>query len=236
MQLIERTWNVILTSLLPYAFPSQWKEMQALNRQDGFDETYHTDTQNIISWHNYGPTPVRTFQRIRADLPASEDFCFIDVGSGCGRVVLLALNHFQRVIGVEISEMLHQKAEQNLKQFLDASGEMKSPDLVCSDIQSYISTDWPDSDVVVFLYAPFYPRTLKKVITQILQTHASHKELYIVHVNMLKEFVKIFESFPDLKLIKAYSEDDLLFNIFHSYSIYHRETIAIKSTSASGGS
>jgi SAM-dependent methyltransferase len=217
--------------LLPRFFPDQWKQAQSVEQEDGFDEKYGTETRQIMPWHNYVPTPVRTFQRILRGLPAGNQFCFIDLGSGCGRVVLMAMNHFHQVIGVEISEELHQKAEQNTRQFQTITRIQQAPELVCKDAQDFIANGWPDKDVVVFMYAPFHPPALRKIVASILQTHSPNRELYLIHVNIVGGLGTVLDSFFELKLVDWYKEEHPVLGIFNSYSIFHREAVPKKASS-----
>jgi len=67
---------------------------------------------------SYQPTKARPFQDLlrRLDLPAGGTF--VDVGSGKGRVLLLAARHpFKRVVGIEFSPSLCEQARRNIEIF-----------------------------------------------------------------------------------------------------------------------
>jgi SAM-dependent methyltransferase len=99
-----------------------------------------------------------------------EDFVFVDLGSGKGRALLLALQYpFRERIGVEFAKELHEVAEANLRG--------KAVKLICADATEY---DYPEEPLVVFLYNPFGPEIMAKV-AQRLRSHPS--TLYIVYVN-----------------------------------------------------
>ena len=66
---------------------------------------------------HYEATSFGKFSRAMEILaPRYEGFTFVDLGSGKGRVLLLAaLRPFRRVIGVEISASLHTRAQANVE-------------------------------------------------------------------------------------------------------------------------
>src|SRR4051812_24936441 len=87
--------------------------------QDPFDLRFGTETSqpisvgsldipdaNLYQANRYEPANVEICDEILLMLPFPyEEFTFIDVGSGKGRVVLLASQHpFQRIIGCELSK------------------------------------------------------------------------------------------------------------------------------------
>jgi tRNA1(Val) A37 N6-methylase TrmN6 len=88
---------------------------------------------------------------LRRILPCSEvspHDVFVDVGSGMGRVVLLAAMSypFQRVLGVEISGRLHEVALRNLDM---SNARLQCPvDLIQADA---LDAELPDDVTVVFL-------------------------------------------------------------------------------------
>jgi predicted RNA methylase len=56
-----------------------------------------------------------TMRQLPRDL---SDFVFIDVGSGKGRVLLAAAQYkFKRVLGVELTQELHEHAQRNIVAF-----------------------------------------------------------------------------------------------------------------------
>jgi SAM-dependent methyltransferase len=84
---------------------------------------------------------------------AIEDYTFLDIGCGKGRVLMLASDApFQRIVGVELSPALTAIAEINLKKWSAA------PHL-CSDIEilnvDALAAPIPDSPVVLYIYNSF---------------------------------------------------------------------------------
>ncbi len=92
-----------------------------------FDTQYGTDTARSIPVgslgiggrsythaYQYEPSPVEDFVAILDSLPICfEQYTFIDIGSGKGRIILAAARWpFKEIIGVEISEILHNIAQE----------------------------------------------------------------------------------------------------------------------------
>jgi SAM-dependent methyltransferase len=82
----------------------------------------------------------------------TESDVFLDVGSGKGRALLIAAARypFGRVIGVEMSEALHQAAVENVRRY--RGGSLRPIELVNGDALDY---DVPQDVTVVFLNNPF---------------------------------------------------------------------------------
>jgi precorrin-6B methylase 2 len=85
-------------------------------------------------------------------LEVAEDEVFVDIGSGMGRVVLMAAHRpFQRVIGVERSDRLTEVAKGVIARHRHR--------LTCQDIEllSVDALEWeiPDDLTIVYVYAPF---------------------------------------------------------------------------------
>ena len=107
---------------------------------------------------------------------------FIDLGSGKGRVLLLAaLRPFRRVIGVEISPALHAQAQANAAAFARHNPRARAVECVCADASEY---ELPEGDLVVFLYNPFDATLLDKACSRMLASIARNpRELDLVYVN-----------------------------------------------------
>lgn len=117
-------------------------------READFDRRFGIDTTGTIdlnslqiqsdNWfygRHYSPTPSDAVPRIIGDLPIRhEDFVFVDLGSGKGRVLLLASEFpFKKVIGVEFSPELHAIAEQNIRSYRSESQKCRAVECICQD-------------------------------------------------------------------------------------------------------
>jgi SAM-dependent methyltransferase len=92
---------------------------------------------------------------------------FVDLGSGKGRVVMLAARYpFARVIGVELSEQLNEIARRNLAR---ARGRRrcKRVEVVTADVLDY---EIPADATVVYMYNPFRGATFDAVVAKLIDS------------------------------------------------------------------
>jgi predicted RNA methylase len=132
-----------------------------------FDRRYRTDTSGVLETDEilapealkggamrYEATPADCFHFLlsQSGIAAPSQWTFVDLGSGKGRVVILAaLAGFGRVIGVEMGANLHQSAEGNLRQ-LGRSGQDLPVTLVHGDATQF---EFPAAPTICFLNNPF---------------------------------------------------------------------------------
>lgn len=139
---------------------------------DDFDGKYGTMTSRIINQFElpemisvtralctakYTPSPVNSVRMALEALPKYEvdyrDFIFIDIGSGLGRNLLLASAHpFKKIIGVEHSEYMVEKAQRNIDVYVGQTGVTGNFELQCTDALTY---DFPNEHMVLYFWWPF---------------------------------------------------------------------------------
>jgi SAM-dependent methyltransferase len=114
----------------------------------------------------YEPTDIGpTFWRSLAMIDRPEETTFIDIGSGKGRIVLMAARlPFRAVVGVEYSRELHETAERNLKQARFLPRSCRDVRLVCTDAREY---RFPEGRLAIYLYNPFREPILRQVLGQL---------------------------------------------------------------------
>jgi hypothetical protein len=114
----------------------------------------------------YSPAPWSALRRVIPTEWVRPDDVFVDLGSGMGRVVFQAAAQypFRRVIGVELSQRLHEIAEANIER---NHGRLRCQDvqLVNADVLDY---QLPDDVTFVFMFNPFTGQTFAKVIDKLL--------------------------------------------------------------------
>ena len=147
-----------------------------------FDAEHHVTTEALIFLStldpeaigpslefatHYEPTPVREAQAlIDAILEPLEATTFVDIGSGMGRVVLLAARRsFKMVAGVEISGALHEIARENVAQFEPDALRCRDIRLIHADAAEY---KFPRGKLAVYLYNPFRAKILASVLEHLL--------------------------------------------------------------------
>lgn len=110
---------------------------------------------------------------------------FIDFGSGMGRVVLQASTYpFKRVIGVELSEQLHEIARENLarNQHRQRCAEVS---LEKADVLEY---EIPDDVTVAFLNNPFSGSIFSTVVERLIRSvDRAPRTLRIIYANPVEE-------------------------------------------------
>lgn len=126
---------------------------------------------------HYEATPVRDAQRLLDASPLAPDSAtFVDVGSGMGRVVLLAARRpFKAVVGLEISPALHQIAKENLARYEDPGRRCRDVRLIRADATA---ARYPRGPLVIYLYNPFRAEALERVLERLLAVRRPVAVLY----------------------------------------------------------
>lgn len=172
------------------------RQRDRLESEDSFDARYGTDTSSLVrsgdlgdtgdnSTHAvlYWPTLTRTADSILSCLNIEHrNFTFIDMGSGKGRVLLMAsMLPFRRIIGVEFSASLHAIAQNNVEVFDDEGQKCGTIDLFCQDAAGF---SFPDDNIVVFLFDPFDRPVLASVIANLERSlRTSPRDVWIVYLH-----------------------------------------------------
>ena len=99
------------------------------------------------------------------------EYTFIDLGSGKGRVLLLAAAQpFRRVIGVEFAEELHAIALRNIESYTGPR--------ICRDVVSVLADaaqfEFPPVPTIIFLYNPFELNIITKVLDNLRRSLEEH--------------------------------------------------------------
>lgn len=185
---------------------------------NGFDRRYGTDTAGRVRRDNLGivdrstsdsagpylPSPERITRRIVQSLPIDfPSWTFVDFGSGKGRVCLVASTFaFRRVIGIEISQALHDVALRNIARF---AGWQKSAGLeaVCVDARAW---EVCDGDVVFHFYHPFGSDILRQVLRNIdASIRRRPRRVLIVYLASTRTVLDVFAEFPAFLLTRSVS-------------------------------
>jgi len=158
----------------------------------------------------YMPTPASVVAAILRDLGMRYDeYNFIDLGSGMGRVVVAAAQFpFRRVVGVEFSEKLHNIAERNLARL---SGTLRAAavEVICQDAREHT---FPPGNCVVYLFNPFRETVMQTVLKNLERRFAkSPAELYVIYYNPVLGAMLDAASF--LKRIKTTREYSIYRNL-----------------------
>jgi SAM-dependent methyltransferase len=147
--------------------------------------------------HDYFPTTIRHFHEFMRHVSATAfSGTFVDVGSGLGRVLILAAQYpFTRVVGVEISERLAREATANF--------DRCRPNLICQDLEIWMGNGMdfpiPVESTVFYFYNPFHGPILSAVFSAIERSLQEHpREIWVVFNNPV-HFLKIESTFGWLR-------------------------------------
>lgn len=191
---------------------------QETPRNRAFDLRHGTDTADEIDLTAVGLNATQArrgnqvyrvfweenFDRLFDDLPARlHDYTFVDIGSGKGKLLLLASHRpFRKVIGIELAPALHEIAQRNIAIY-------ESDRKVCRDVTSILDDALafpiPDGPLVCLMVNPFDPPTIARVLVRLGQKAVTEASpVYVVYANMrrISEAGDIFDRVPGLSVIQ----------------------------------
>jgi SAM-dependent methyltransferase len=205
MNILARAWE----SLTQRGFKRSWETTLSVVEDWAFDVRYRTDTrrrlrvtellamgQGAPEASPYFPTRGRAFKRLLAHLHAPAGSTFVDLGSGKGKVLLLASRSFRRVVGVEFSATLCSVARANIQRYSTYAGFTPKIEIVCCDAGEYVFR--PDVNVV-FMFHPFGATVMRQVIDNLQRSLSEHpRPVWIVYTlpvfrQMLEERLRFHE-------------------------------------------
>jgi hypothetical protein len=135
----------------------------------------------------YGPTPHLTLHHVFSNLPIKcNEFELIDVGSGKGRVLLVASGYpFARIIGVELSKSLAGIAQQNIVKYHRNSRRPQEWQRIEIRQTSFLDYSIPDGNLVFFLFHPFVGKMFEDCMLHIHSAALTrpNRLIYVVYVN-----------------------------------------------------
>lgn len=152
-------------------------------RRTGKDGALMAVGENLAYAEGYQPTPWRDIRAALRGLRIDpSEFTFVDLGSGKGRTLFAAAElPFRRIVGVEFDPDLHAVCKRNLASF-------RSRGLRCTDIQPVLADaaayDFPDDNLVVFMFNPFsYPPLIEVVDRLRAQHRRTARKIVVVYYN-----------------------------------------------------
>jgi len=163
-----------------------------------FDAAFDTDTEHRVTvtdldatggdvpalWR-YWPTPRDTFRRIvTAAAPSFHETTFVDLGSGKGRVLLMASEYpFLRILGIELSPGLNAIAQQNLARWRSPSRRCTDVELRCMDARDFVP---PAGAALVYLFQPFPADVMRAVLERLGHSlRARPRPIQLAYLNPL---------------------------------------------------
>lgn len=187
-----------------------------------YDWDNHVNTTSgAVGWRDrllgefhsaYQPTDPAFFSEMTDELQRQtncdlQEFTFIDLGSGKGRVLLMASEYpFRRIIGVELLPSLNRIARENIALYKSETQKCFVLDSVCGNATSF---PLPEGPIVLYLFNPFQEPALKRTLAN-LKTHldSNPSAVYLLYHNPVLEHILARQ--PFLKKVTG----------SHQYSIY----------------
>ncbi len=97
----------------------------------------------------------------------TSNYTFIDLGSGKGRALMYSAKYpFKKLIGIEFSKSLHEKAIKNIASYQRTLPSSNEFELHCMDVEHY---DFPENNIVLFMYNPFIGKVMRSVSEKIMR-------------------------------------------------------------------
>lgn len=127
----------------------------------------------------------RTLRRTLSRKEIGPQDVFVDFGSGMGRMVLEAARFpFGRVIGIELSEQLHDIALANVRNTRQRL-RCKDVQLVCGDALTF---EIPNDVTVVFFNNPFQGPVFASVIDRLIETvDRNPRQIKVIYYNPVEQ-------------------------------------------------
>lgn len=143
--------------------------------------SFRTQLAATLAGHPYFATEPWLFEQIMQALPADlREFTFVDLGSGKGRVLLMASAYpFRRIAGVEFLPSLHQSALQNIAKYTSEEQQCRKIESHCMDARDF---PLPAGPLVVYMFNSF-PEPVFAAILENLRRSISEKPrpLYVAY-------------------------------------------------------
>jgi len=130
----------------------------------------------------YQATRVLPLRKLFKTLNFPKDYSFVDIGSGKGRVLLIASEYgFEEVKGIEFSSQLTTIANKNIAKYNQKTKSKTSFQVIDIDAMDYKIND---DEEVFFLYNPFDDVILKKVVDNISESlKRRHRRVWMIYAN-----------------------------------------------------
>jgi hypothetical protein len=196
---LSRTYQSVISVLEDFYFELKYgvTTSEIVRRED-------LDISEISKEHSeeYKPTRIRHFRLLIKGLELPEESVFVDMGSGKGRVLLMAsMNNFKRVTGVEISSRLCEIAINNTMKF---EKKLKRPihiEVVNEDVLQYkIKND----ENVFYFYKPFDNFVMETILERIKKSICERPRKAWLIINNFIPFSALIENKYKFRTIKKF--------------------------------
>jgi SAM-dependent methyltransferase len=167
-----------------------------------YDWDFRVDTTGAtVGWRDrllghfhspYQPTEPALFREMLASLIQASpkidfrEFTFIDIGSGKGRVLLMAADYpFRRILGIELLPALHRVARENIKKYKSDSQQCFAIECLLADAGEFA---FPPAPTVLYLFNPLPKSGLVKLVSNLEHSLWEHpRPVFVLYHNPLLE-------------------------------------------------
>ena len=167
-----------------------------------YDWDFRVDTTSAtVGWRDrllgmfhspYQPTEPALFREMLASLTQANpninlsECTFIDIGSGKGRVLLMAADYpFRRILGVELIPELHRIAKENIGKYKSDSQQCFAIDSIQGDASEFI---FPPEPTVLYLFNPLPESGLATMVSNLEHSLREHpRPMFVLYHNPLLE-------------------------------------------------
>ena len=165
-----------------------------------YDWDYRVDTTSAtVRWqarlfgllHSpYQPTDPALFREMLVSLMQAapeidlREYTFIDVGSGKGRVLLMASDYpFRRILGIELLPELHRVAQENIANYKSRAQQCFAVKSTCADARQFV---FPPEPTVLYLFNPLLEAGLVELLKTLEDSlREQPRPIYILYHNPL---------------------------------------------------
>ena len=203
-ELADSLWRALL-ELLPSRRKAAFGDLD-------YDWEHSTDTtrSNVgfgtqllagLTARPYFATEPWLFEQIMQAIPVNfSQFTFIDLGSGKGRVLLMAADYpFDKIVGVEFMPDLHRVAQKNITNYSSDRQHYRRIETLCIDARDF---QFPLGPLVVYLFNPFSEPVFVKVLENLRQSvEQAPRPIYIAY--RFTEFEKLLAQVDWLEKISG---------------------------------
>lgn len=155
----------------------------------------------------YGATKARPFLHLMRLLDLPKDATFVDIGSGKGRVLMLACQAgFKRIVGIDFSPQLCEIAQRNLATFRKRTPVGAEVQILKLDATDY---EFSADQQIFFMFDPFLPEVVTQVIKNLGRSIERHpRKCWLIYLAP-KYHAAIAETkvFPAPKQFTLYGAD-----------------------------
>jgi SAM-dependent methyltransferase len=208
---IKELPGVRLLRLSAITMEARWYDWRhdVQTRADPFE-----DLRDWSAGYPYLPIRPSAARRVLRSLPIRDhsDYTFVDLGSGKGRMLLIASEfQFRRVVGVEMREDLHAQALENVQRFRHPNTRRSEIECALVDATRY---DFPAGNLVVYLFNPFGAQVVENVFRRLDATFEQQpRDIFIVYVypesGFLLDTLRHFQNYAETARYRISKSRDL---------------------------